>query len=268
MRLGIISGSGSDRWPGLVGSPRSIATPYGTVDVTEGRIGDADVVHLSRHGPDHARTSTTVTHRANIAALLHAGVDAVIAVTICGSVDRALAPGTVVVFDDLHFPTNRLPDGSPCTWYDQPGDPQRGHWIFDRPFSAELREALVTAAASQELPIRTSGCYGHVDGPRFNSRTEIAALAAIGVSAVSQTAGPEVVLAGEAELPYALVGFVTDYANGVAEVPEPIDALVARMRESTGILAALLAGAFPTIRAPKPAGFVYRFEAQASHQER
>ncbi|MGK5643601.1 hypothetical protein ACSNOK_36115, partial [Streptomyces sp. URMC 126] len=50
-------------------------------------------------------------------------------------------------------------------------------------------------------------------------KADLAALAAAGVTAVSQTAGPEVVLAGEAELPLALVGFVTDHANGVAPVP-------------------------------------------------
>jgi 5'-methylthioadenosine phosphorylase len=54
--------------------------------------------------------------------------------------------------------------------------------------------------------LESTGCYGHVEGPRFNTRTEIAALAAAGVVAVSQTAGPEVVLAAEAELPMALVG--------------------------------------------------------------
>ena len=36
-----------------------------------------------------------------------------------------------------------------------------------------------------------------------------------GVTVVSQTAGPETVLAGEAEIPYALLGYATDYANGV-----------------------------------------------------
>ena len=35
------------------------------------------------------------------------------------------------------------------------------------------------------------------------------------MTAVSQTAGPETVLAGEAEIPYALLGYATDYANGV-----------------------------------------------------
>ena len=52
--------------------------------------------------------------------------------------------------------------------------------------------------------MRDGGCYGHVDGPRFNTKAEIRGLAPAGVTAVSQTAGPETVLAGEAELPFAL----------------------------------------------------------------
>ena len=64
-------------------------------------------------------------------------------------------------------------------------------------------------------PARAGGTYGYVDGPRFNTPTEIAQLAACGVTCVSQTAGPETVLCGELELPFALMGFVTDYANDV-----------------------------------------------------
>ena len=74
--------------------------------------------------------------------------------------------------------------------------------------------------------MRDGGCYGHVDGPRFNTRAEIRGLAAAGVTAVSQTAGPETVLCGEAELPYALLGFLTDYANGVKDEATPVETLV------------------------------------------
>jgi 5'-methylthioadenosine phosphorylase len=42
---------------------------------------------------------------------------------------------------------------------------------------------------------------------------------------VSQTAAAEVVLAGEAELPFALVGYATDYDNGVQEEPTPVERL-------------------------------------------
>lgn len=169
-----------------------------------------------------------------------------------------MRPGTVIVFDDLYFPSNRLPDGSLCTWHDTPGAAGRGHWIFGQPFSEPVRAALIQAGQATGTPVRAGGCYGHVDGPRFSTRAEIAALARCGVTAVSQTAGPEVVLAGEAELPMALAGYVTDYANGVGE-PEPVAALLARVRQSTAILAALVERALPVIGDLSPAGAVHRF---------
>jgi 5'-methylthioadenosine phosphorylase len=148
-----------------------------------------------------------------------------------------------------------------CTGYDTPGDPARGHWIFDQPFSASLRRSLITAARELGVPVREGGCYGHVDGPRFNSRTEVAELARAGVCAISQTGGPETVLAGELELPFALVGFVTDRANGVSSAPEPMHALVARMDASTGIFASLIERAIPRLPGADVAGIVYRIES-------
>ena len=264
MRIGIISGSGTYEWQSLeAASRRRITTPFGDVDLTEGRIAGAEVTYLGRHEQGHARLSNHVRHHANLAALIAAGCDVVISLTVCGAVERDAAPGSLVVFDDLYFPGNRMTDGRLCTWYDQPGMARRGHWIFDMPFSSTLRQALIAAGRSAGVPVREHGCYGHVDGPRFNSRSEIAALARAGVTAVSQTAGPEVVLAGEAELPYALVGFVTDYANGVAAEPEPIEALLERMRASSGIFARLIEGVCATLRGASPAGFVYRFENPA-----
>src|SRR6202012_5858551 len=94
------------------------------------------------------------------------------------------------------------------------GDPGRGHWVLHGgPFSDGVRRALVDGAAAAGHHARDGGTYGHVDGPRFNTPTEIAQLAACGVTAVSQTGGPETVLCGELELPYALLGYVTDHAN-------------------------------------------------------
>ena len=109
--------------------------------------------------------------------------------------------------------------------------------------------------------MRDGGCYGHVDGPRFNTRAEIRGLAACGVTAVSQTAGPETVLCGEAELPYALLGFLTDYANGVKDEATPVETLVEMMAASGEAFAAVLGAALPLIDAPKPPGIVYRFPA-------
>ena len=249
MRIGIITGSGTYALPDLdAGAPEEVDTPFGPARVAKGRFAGTDVLHVARHGEGHRRLSSQVAHRANIAALRALGADAILAVTVCGALDPGLELGTLVVFDDLHFLSNRLPDGSLCTLHAEPGAPGRGHWIFDLPFAESLRRALLEAAREIGHPVRDGGCYGHVDGPRFNTRTEIRALMAAGVTAVSQTAGPETVLAGEAKIPYALLGYATDYANGVKpEDPTPVDELVRLIGASTDTFARTLAAALPRL---------------------
>jgi purine nucleoside phosphorylase len=262
MAIGIITGSGTYALPGFEGGePAPVATRWGDALVSRGSFGGVDVAHVSRHGAGHVRLSNHVTHRANIAALAGIGVEAAIGVTVCGAVDPGVELGSLICFDDLHFPVNRLPDGSLCTFYGEAGDPRRGHWIFADPYAAGLRAVLLDAAGRCGLPMRDGGCYGHVDGPRFNTRAEIRGLAAAGVTAVSQTAGPETVLAGEAELPFALVGFATDYANGVHTEATPVEKLLELIAASTDAFARLLAEALPRIDASAlaPTGVVYRF---------
>jgi purine nucleoside phosphorylase len=176
-------------------------------------------------------------------------------------VDPALALGSLVCFDDLHFLANRLPGGEVCTFYAEPGDRLRGHWIFEEPYAPALRAALLAGAAAAGATVRDGGCYGHVDGPRFNTKAEIRGLAATGVTAISQTAGPETVLAGEAELPFALVGYATDYANGVQDAPTPVERLLELIAASTETFSRVLEATLPRIDAAAlaPAGVVYRF---------
>lgn len=260
--VGIITGSGTHALPGFDGGPpERILTRFGEAEVSRGRFAGSDVVHLSRHGEGHVRLSNHVAHRANVASLAQAGVDAIIAVTVCGGVDPELELGSLICFDDLHYTANRLPDGSLCTFFGEPGDPLRGHWIYEKPYADALRTALLDGAREAGLPMRDGGCYGHVDGPRFNTRAEIRGLASCGVTAVSQTAGPETVLAGELELPFALLGFVTDYANGVAQDATPVDTLVEMMGRSTEAFASVIAAALARIDAGtlRGAGVVYRF---------
>jgi purine nucleoside phosphorylase len=241
MRIGLVTGSGAHDLVALERSAtRVVETPFGPAELSDARWGDVAVAHISRHGEGHQRLSSQVNHRANVLALREAGAEAVIATTVCGAVDATIELGTVVVFDDLFFPVNRLPDGSVCSLYDQPGTPGRGHWVFETPFSEQLRDALLEGASAAGLPARDRGCYGHVDGPRFNTVAEIRMLASFGVSAISQTAGPEAVLCGEAELPYALLGFVTDYANGASPRPTPVAELARRISESTTAFAAII----------------------------
>ena len=264
MPIAIITGSGTYSLPGFESRDAAlVSTTWGDATVSRGVFAGTEVLHVSRHGEGHHRLSNVVGHRANIAALAQLGADAVIAVTICGAVDPAVELGSLACFDDLHFLANRLGDSELCTFYSEPGDRRRGHWIFDGPFSPPLRRALLEGAREAGVAVRDGGVYWHVDGHRFNTRAEIRGLAACGVTHVSQTGGPEAVLCGEMELPYALLGYATDYANGVREEPTPLQTLLDMMAASTATFAAVLEAAVPRAAAADlaPTGTVFRFES-------
>ena len=148
MRIGIITGSGTYALPGprgrRGGGGRDPLRPGGRDRGQVRRARTCCTSHATATAT--ARLSSQVTHQANIAALRDRGAQAILAVTVCGALDPGLELGTLVVFDDLHFLANRLPDGSICTLHTQPGAPGRGHWIFDRPFAEPLRPALLAGA--------------------------------------------------------------------------------------------------------------------------
>jgi 5'-methylthioadenosine phosphorylase len=262
VRVGVLTGTGTYALDDARDDPEIVSTRWGDAIVARADTGGVEVLHVARHEEGHQRLSNHVRHQANIAALKELGADCAIGVTVCGAVDPSVPLGSLVVFDDLHFLGNRLADGQLCTFYDAPGDPLRGHWIYDGPFSDGLRHVLLDACVEARVPARDGGVYGHVDGPRFNTRAEIRSLALAGVTAVSQTAGPETVLCGEAELPYALLGYATDYANGVSEEPTPVDELLRLIAASKGVLRQVLGRALARLPAADigPAGTIYRFE--------
>jgi len=264
MPIAVITGSGTYALPGFQSAQTlTVPTPFGGAEVSRGSLAGTELLHVSRHGTGHVRLSNHVNHRANLWALREQGATAVIGCTACGAVDPTLELGSLVVFDDLHYISNRLPDGSLCTLCVEPGDPGRGHWILHgSPYSSGVRAALLGAARQTGHAARDGGVYGHVDGPRFNTPAEIAALAACGVVAVSQTGGPETVLCGELELPFGLIGFVTDYANEVVPGdPTPVATLLALMGSSPAVFADIVADAAARLEAeaPRPAGTMYRF---------
>jgi purine nucleoside phosphorylase len=266
MPLGIISGSGMYSLPGAVeGQAEIVQTPWGEVSVTSAAYAGEALLHIARHGAGHALLSSSVNHRANIWALKELGATSVVALTACGGVDPTLELGSLLIFDDLHFISNRLPDGSLCTFFTEPAQPGRGHWVLHGgPFSAALQAVLAEAALATGQQFQAGGTYGHVDGPRFNTPAEIAQLAACGVAAVSQTGGPEAVLCGELELPFVLVGYVTDHANGVHPgEPTPVAKLTELITRAPAAFTELLAQALPRIAAlpepPVPAGTMFRF---------
>jgi purine nucleoside phosphorylase len=259
--VGIITGSGIYELPG---SPAThvVENAFGETKVAVTRIGPWSVGSISRHQAGHRHLPHTIPHRANLTALKQLGARAILATTATGAVDPGVPLGRPILFDDLFFPANLLPNGEACTIFASPGDPQRGHLIWTQPFAPHLRKTLELAAGESGLGVTPRGTYAHTNGPRFETRAEIRWLAAAGVTAVSQTCGPEVVLAGELGIPYGLVGFPVNYATGVAEHEK---------REELGRLLALSSEVLPglVLRATEMLeeedlvfnhGYVYRVE--------
>ena len=259
--VGIITGSGIYHLPGET-ELRRVETRFGGAEAAVTKVGPWRVGSISRHGEGHHHLPHTIPHRANLAALKKLGARAVLATTAVGAVDPDVHLGCPILFDDLFFPGNHLPDGGACTIFTEPGDPERGHLIQSEPFSPRLRRRAQRAAQSLGLEVTIGGVYGHTNGPRFETRSEIRSLRAAGVAAVSQTSGPEAVLAGELGLPYALVGFPANYATGVSE-PEPMEALERLLVLSTEVLTRLVLRTAEMLEEEdltQDQGYVYRVE--------
>ena len=258
--VGIITGTGVYELP-VDWEPRVVKSRFGEAEVAIFRSGPWRVGAISRHGRGHRHLPHTISHRANLLALAQLGARAVLATTSVGAVNPRFSLGHPIIFDDLFFPENRLPNGEPCTIFLEPGDPQRGHFIGS-PFSPGLRRRVGLAAGDLGIETVNGGVYAHTNGPRFETRAEIQALGAAGVAAVSQTCGPETVLAGELELPYTLVGFPVNYATGVAE-PEPKEELDRLLALSAETLPRLVLRTSEMLEEEDFAfdhGYVYRFE--------
>ena len=155
--IGLITGTGLYELEGLeqtAGRGRG-RRPTARPRSRRGASPGVPVLHVPRHGAGHARLSHQVTARANVAAIAAVGAVALVSTTVCGAVNPSLELGSLVVFDDLHFPSNRLPDGSLCTLFTSPDIPGRGHWISELP--------LRRAGAGRPAP-RRRGRRPH--GPR------------------------------------------------------------------------------------------------------
>jgi 5'-methylthioadenosine phosphorylase len=260
--IGIITGSGIyELSGGQDQESRVVQSRFGETEVATFRTGSWTVGGVSRHGKGHHHLSHTVPHRANVMALKQLGARAVLATTVVGAVDPGIRLGQAILFDDLFFPENRLPGGEACTIFTEPGDEGRGHFIGS-PFSPSLRRKMELSARGLGIEVVVGGVYAHTNGPRFETRAEIKALDAAGVVAVSQTCGPEAVLAGELELSYGLVGFPVNYATGVAEFEskEELDRLLSLSAKVLPRLALQTVEMLEEKDLTFDHGYVYRFE--------
>jgi 5'-methylthioadenosine phosphorylase len=121
-----------------------------------------------------------------------------------------MVPGTIVILDQIID----LTSGRDTTFYH--GEEGVIHVDFTEPYCPDLREALVKAGIQSGIPLKESGTYVCVNGPRLETRAEIKSYSLLGADVVGMTAMPEASLSREAELCYAGVSVVTNFAAGMS----------------------------------------------------
>ena len=102
--IAIIGGSGLYKMDGLSDIEEiSISTPFGAPSdaVIVGTLEGQRVAFLPRHGRGHRISPTGLNSRANIYALKSLGARYIISVSACGSLREDLAPGHIVIPDQL-----------------------------------------------------------------------------------------------------------------------------------------------------------------------
>ncbi len=232
--IGIIGGSGLYAVEGIEdGRWQTVETPWGAPSdaIFTGRVGPVGVAFLPRHGRGHRISPSELNARANIDALKRLGVTDVLAVSSVGSLAEDRPPGSFTVVDQFIDRTK----GRPSSFF---GTGLVAHVSMADPVCPRLSALAVEAARAAGAEVDDGGTYLAMEGPQFSTRAESRLYRQWGCDVIGMTAMPEAKLAREAELPYALVGMVTDYDSwredaagvDVAEVIAQLGANAAKAR--------------------------------------
>ena len=227
-----------------------VHTPYGapSAPVAVGTVDDRKVAFLPRHGVHHERPPHAVDFRANVWALHSLGVTRVIGPCAAGSLRPDVAPGELVVLDQL---VDRTHGRSRDTFFD---GGVVGHVSFADPYCAELAPLAVAAARSEGLTVHDGGTVVVVPGPRFSTRAESAYFRAQGWDVINMTQYPEAYLCRELGICYCGIALVTDVDNAPDEEAVTMDEVFAVLRANVDRTRSLLRSLLPAIPSARSCG--------------
>jgi len=242
--LAIIGGTGLYKFSGLENvERRTLATPFGAPsdDIVLGTLAGKRVAFLARHGENHTLAPHRVNYRANVWALHHLGARRVIGVNAVGGIRDDMGPRVIAIPDQIIDYTHGRYD----SFCDVEGAKVE-HVDFTEPYNVALRGELLVAARGAGIAIVDGGCYGATQGPRLETRAEIARMRRDGCDLVGMTGMPEAALARELNLDYACLALVANWAAGCGgmasiSLPEIFANLEAATAQVSPIIMALLA---------------------------
>jgi len=244
--LAIIGGSGLSQLSSMADTRRKLVrTPYGEPSgaLIFGRIRGKDVVFLARHGYGHTIAPHEVNYRANLWALKEEKVTAVVSVASVGGIRKDLAPGALLLPDQIIDYTW----GRRSTFFEGAAS-QVTHIDFTEPYSAALRQRILDAARDCGEKVFDRGTYAATQGPRLETAAEITRLEQDGADVVGMTGMPEAALARELGLEYAALAVSANFAAGRGDSAHaiPLERIEAVLAEAMGrvrrIIEQLVAG--------------------------
>jgi 5'-methylthioadenosine phosphorylase len=232
VRLAIIGGSGLYEMPGLIDPHEHyIATPFGSTSapIVVGTLEGERLAFLARHGIGHHITPSEVPYRANIYALKSLGVQRIVSISACGSLQEEVAPGHIVIPDQIYDNTH----GRARSFF---GEGLVAHVGVADPFCSDLSDQLESAVRQAGGVTHRGGSFITIEGPRFSTRAESNTYRSWGMSIIGMTTSPEAFLAREAEMCYATMAHVTDYdVWHVSEAPVSVEMVMQTLNKNTSI---------------------------------
>lgn len=232
IKFGIIGGTGVYD-PQILQDTReeTVPTKFGPVQVNVGSYNGKKIAFVPRHGVEHSVPPHLINYRANILALKTLGVQKIVATAAVGSLNPAMEPGNFVLVDQfMDFTKHR-----PQTFYEG-GEQGVVHIDLTEPYCRELRGVLKSAAGAIGLRVLEGGNYVCTEGPRFETPAEIRMYRILGGDLVGMTSVPEVILAKEAEICYATVAMVTNFAAGISPTSLTHSEVVETMNQNSNNL--------------------------------
>ena len=194
-------------------------TPYGAPSgpIRIGTMGGRRVAFLARHGEGHSVPPHRINYRANLAALKAEGATRVLALNTVGGIGERYGPRVLACPDQLIDYTW----GRVSTLCEEPGT-EVLHVDFGDPYTPALRRRVLDAARASGVELVDGGCYGATQGPRLETKAEIARLRRDGCDLVGMTGMPEAGLARELGLEYACLAIVANWAAGAGPDPDEV----------------------------------------------
>jgi len=242
--LAVVGGTGVYRLAGFEpGESRDVRTRYGAPSgpIRMGRLSGVPVAFLARHGEGHSLPPHLVNYRANLAALREVGATRVLALNTVGGIGERFGPRVLACPDQLiDYTWGRIgtlwePDAEGRM------DAQALHVDFGDPYTPSLRRAILDAATAVGVAVVDGGCYGATQGPRLETRAEIARMRRDGCDLVGMTGMPEAALARELGLEYACLAIVANWAAGCGDGEEiTMDEVLANVEAASSGLAGII----------------------------